>query len=683
MPTNGLSLLEVCMAFTIAEVSEVQTRRNTLRERKAEFTRLQLQIDHWRNRQKKYLESDIWHDVPENAHRWTIVSDYPAAVTDAYVAMLSSERPQVTTQPKRAYSQQSEANANYSEEIGAAIFDTINHQRTITIEHQVVEYATSRAEMVAKVISLGPDERGETRDYLDTSPASDAFAPENAPLGVEQAEPPDFTITEEGDFPVLYELLDPMDCFWTTGHRGRLTEFIYNYMATWDQLCDEFPDLYDHPDFKEKVGKVSTANEQVEVIDYWNMSPDGPANCIVIQGKWFKKPEVIDLPWIPIVVEEANAHTVQMDGGGKRKMRRGRPVCEYIVDDAAEESWLRSLSRSYIEQIPFQTVVVTGFDVTDPRNFLKVRNSISGKSEVNLVIDNAPGSKFVFFPPGMDIHYMELPQIVPTLQEMKQTVNQSMQNLTLPEAVLSGAVPSETSGYAYYQMKQIPLAKIGPYELACNRFLSRSLEMILYLLVKDWDRVDTPLVLQHLTGQDQEATTQVEVTKEQFAAIGTIQVRMKVALPSNKEQEDAAIIQMKQTGLMSPVTAIDRLGYVQDADKEWRQAQAQTWIERDPQTQASVAADYLANKGITMLQPVPPPVTPQGGMVGSSPTGGASPPPPGAAMMAGQPEQPAMMTAAPGPEPLSPEMALAGANGGAPQLTPEQLMALRAMQGGP
>lgn len=686
------------MAFTIASVSEVEQRRNVLRDRKADFRKLQLRIDFWRNRLKKYLESDIWHDVPENAHRWTIVSDFPAAVSMAYVAMLSSERPQVTTQPQRHYSQQAEANADYSEEIGAAVFDTLNLHRSKTIEAQVAGYATDRGELVAKIISLSPEERGEVRQAREVY---------QNPLLPAQPEPDvqDYDILIDGDFPVRYELLDPMDCAWQTNTRGQLTEFVHAYTATWDELCGEFEELYDHKDFKNKVGKVSTANEQVEVIDYWNMAPTGPMNSITISGKWFKKPTLATdgngaaLPWIPIVVEEVNAKTVPMDGSGTRKMVRGQPALEMIIDDAAEESWLRSLSRSYIEQIPFQTVVVTGFDTLDPRNFLKMRSDLQGSSRVDMVIDNAPGGKFVFLPPGMDIHFMQLPEIVPTLENMKQTVNQSMQNLTMPLAVLSGQVPSETSGYAYYQMKQIPMAKVGPYELGCNRFLSRSMEMILAMLVMDWDRIDTPLVLSKLTGQTNEAAAQLSVTKEQFAAIGSVQVRMKVAVPSNKEQEDAAIIQMKQTGLMSPETAIDQLGYVQNAYKEWQQAMAQQWIEADPQSKASVAADYLQNKGITQLQPVPPPVAPQGGPVGSSPMGGPVPqpmpapppapgpggfPPPG--LMAPPGAGPGMMPAGPMP----PEMAMAGGppmgpNGGPPpNIPPEVLQAILAQmqQGG-
>ena len=397
------------MAFKIETASHVQTRVATLK-RRAEYSRaIMRKLDLWRNMLKEQLEHDIWHDVPVNSRRWTTMSDYPSAVIDAAIAMLSTDRPQVTAIPKRSYSVASQDAATAIENIGAAIFDTLNLHRTTTIETQVADYALSRANLIVKLTSLGPEERGETR--IPTQPMLEPL-----PFGESQDEyATPFEIQEDGTFPVLFQLLDALDCYWTLGKDDRVIEFAHCYSATWDVLCDEFPDLYEHEKFKKQAESIDYADTPVEVIDYWHEERDGIFNTILIASEFFKKPTKTDLPFMPIVVEEVNAREVPVSGEDNRRQRLGRMFAEYIIDYAAEVSWCMSLGRSYIEMMPFATLFLTGVDTSDPRNFLMSRRDADGEPVFQFVMDNSPGGKAIPLPPGVELEYPPVPELVPIL----------------------------------------------------------------------------------------------------------------------------------------------------------------------------------------------------------------------------------------------------------------------------
>lgn len=628
------------MPVPVSTLTDVKSRVSALKRRMEARKAEMLELDPWRHLTVDDVTTSIWRNYPENARRRTIMRPHIASTTDTVVAFLSGKRPTITVTAKNSTSLIQTNRANVNERIGAALFDTMDRDRDVPLIAETAEYDVHRGEIIGMALWLNPEERGEKRyDPED----DDDFDPLD-PLTYEPQ------VIDPGKFPLVMHIFDPADCAWAVGSDGRTIEFVREYKATFLELCDTWPDLHDHKDFKTYY-TPSQADSALLVTDYWNETH----NAIIINNVLFKKPTEHGYPRLPVVIELAKPRVIR--NGTDVVRREGTPFCQPMLGAIADSSWADSMLASHLEETAIATLVHEG--LTDESPYMQ-RDETTGEPQYTAVVDLSTGARIMPTFNNERFKYLEPPQVSGPYQDFRMSRVSDMSLVSFPESILSGAQTADVSGYAYSQMKQAALARVEPYRMALDRFWSRMLTLTNEIIVANWDYLaDNPLTLATIVGDASDAEEQLAVTVEDFESIGSIRVVIHPEVPINKEQEEGLVFQKVSLGLLSKLAAMDKLGDVQDPVADIERMAFESFAMSDPATMAALAKNYMRKNGLTEQQPVPPP----------------QPPPMDPSMMGAPPMDPAMMDpsmmgAAPPVDPM--------AAGAAPPMDPAMLMQMMA-----
>ncbi len=661
------------MAVTDQKLTAIQSRRSILKSRFSRQHQIMRELESWRHLIQEDLIGEIWgNEPPSAAARWTIIKPDIASVTEAVVAILAGRDPHITALPNDPAQLGNQEAADRNERVTGAIFDTLDRNRSLSLLAESTEYAVHRGAIIGAFTWLSPKERGEERSTPDRLLQS-VFGSANQPA-----------ITKPGDFPVLPRLLDPLDCTYVLGKDDKVIEFIHEYQANWDYLCDLFPDIADKDEFKTYMDQEENggSSSDVTVVDWWNQTD----NAILINDTFYKKPTPHKYHCLPFVVELVKPRNVRNGSSGAFR-REGTPFCYYMLNSVRQMSMADSLSRRNIEKQAFTTMVLEGID---PENspYMPVDKE-TGEPTFTAVFDLS-GTEDNIIPAYLNEKwgYPRSPDLVPQMQEFKANRARDAAMVSFAEGMLSGQQMADLSGYAYNQMKQISLAKVEPPRMSLDRFWSRSLTLTNELIVDNWDLPDGEQLPLSSYG-DRGRATPMMVDLKDFENVRAIQVEIKPEVPINQEQEWGIIIQMSTMGLISKMTAMEQIGIVQDPSMEQLRIAAEMFAATNEAARAALAQEYFKRSGIDInaMQPVqaaqppgmggpPPPDMGAGGMAGANvpPTNGAP-----------QPMMPAPMPAQGPPPgmPMGPPMGgpPPGPAGPPPNIPPEILARLMQQQG--
>ena len=627
------------MALRVTQLHEVNSRLTTMKGRMAHQHEMMRAVDDWRHLNVGALEQRVWGGVKENEKtrnkRRTIITTHIAATTDTVVAFLSSKKPRITTMPRdpRRLSDIDTANAN--ERIHDLVWQTIDRDRPVSLLRAITEYNTNRGVIVLKGIWLSPEERGEVRRTI--APPDD--------LAVEYEE----TVVP-GGFPLLVEALDPLDCFWTLGRDDLCIEFAHEQTFPWEIVCDMFPDIYDHPDFKSQLSTGLAINGGTcKVVDYWTTE----RNIILIDGRIYKNAEH-RYGEVPFIVELTDPRVLRNGAGPVEKV--GVPFCYDMVNPATHLSWAESLSASHLNNTAIGLMEHAGIDPHISPYF----GLAEGDTEPSykMIVDYGPDGVIVPTFYGERLRYVNPPRIVDVLEVYKQSRVRDLSLVSFPESILSGAQVADVSGYAYAQMKQAAMARVEGPRMAGDRALSRLMNMLNRIVVKNWDYLDDETMI--LFGINERGKdTAIEVTVEDFENSGPVRVELQPEIPINKEQEEALILQKVSVGLLSKLTAMEMLGDVQDPSAEMKRIYFEKFSEQDLNTMLAVVHQYMQDNNLTQMQPRQQP-QPDPNALDSMPPGVGMTGEPGAPQPSVPPEEPAsggMQSSSmqPSPEDIPPE----------------------------
>ena len=511
-------------------------------------------LDPWRYLLQEDIVSDLWGHIEEGKRGETIVKPEINAVTDTLVAITSSKEPTIAIRQTNTMRDKAANTANLNERIGHGFFHEVNKYRDESLLSEGPEWMFHRGKMVMKILWLSPEERGEVRS---TTPAIRAVDAE-AQLTDEGQE-----IDEPGILPLYMTFIDPLECFYTIHPTTRLlTSMIHEYHDTWDSIIEMFPEIEDNDDFKLE-GRRHALNTPVKVIDYW----DREVNAVMVDGKFIKEPTEHGYPWVPFVVQAGRMRNRAQQGG--LSFREAVPFCDPMYKSVRDLSWALSVLATYMKRIGFATLKHTGLpsDGASPW-FSARRDATTGAIEdidYRFELDQSPDGDVapMFFDrqTGVkeDLEYVRPPDMVTHWQAFAAERGADVEIVSFGRAFLSGVMTADLSGYSVSLQRQLSMARIEPYILGLNRGFSRALQMVFDLIGQELERegrADIPLVIQGLVDEPD-----MEITADMAKNVRVVDFHLR--------PDRGLVMQEVQTGLLSPVAAIDALGRVQDARSEW------------------------------------------------------------------------------------------------------------------
>lgn len=563
----------------VATLADIASRRAALERKLQKQHEVMRDCDAWHNMDVERLRDIIWRNVPENVKRHTVISPVPMAVKNTCVAFTASKQPKITAIAVNTLDANGLRAANFNERVGYAILHTLNRYRQHKIETETSEYAYGRSVIIGKLCWLTPEQRGEKRRERPVT-LSVPFTTPEPPEGMSvDAEDPDvlYEVVEHGDFPILAQLYDPLDCLWSIGRDGGTREFMHISRMTWDEILDLYPDITSKEGFTGRDG-IAALDAEVEIIDYW----DDENNAIVIDAKWYKKPTKHNYPYCPVIVELANVGPVRDgDGIGARKQYVARPVTWAMLRAAADQSWSDSMTGTYVEAGIFQSFKHTGIDPANSPHMQVVGDG--EQPEYVAEFDFGPNKvNPVYF--NEDLRPIEQPHINNQLMQFQQTMDSYMAMSGFHPNFLTGVTPAgPDSGYGIVQQRIATTAKMTTTTIAIDRFLSRFLTLAKDLIVAEWEHDDVALMLSDMMGEGRRATeSYVEISKETFSLVREIRVEVTPEVPLNDESEKQGIFHANSQYLMSDYKAIDQLGYADDPEEEQMRIAAERVAKEDP-----------------------------------------------------------------------------------------------------
>lgn len=577
-----------------ATESDITQRLETLRPRFDREHQMMRRLDRWRYLLYDEIADEVWEGVPPEERGETIAKPEINAVTDTLVAVTSSKSPSISIRQKNAIAQSGFNAGNFNERIGHAIFHEINRRREESLLAEGPEYMFHRGKGVLKVLWLSPEERGEVRQRLPEGALAVGGGEELLTDALER-------ITEDGVFPAYMELLDPVNCFYTTNPlTGETTEMIHEFYTTWDAVRDMFPDIGENPEFKDIDQRARFNNGSVRVIDYWNAT----YNAILVNNNFYKEPTEHHYPWVPFVVQSGRMR--QRNLKNNTTYRESIPFCDPMYKSVRDLSWAISLLATYMKEIGMAKLVHYGLpnDGSSPwYSAVKDADGVFHDIDYRMEIDNSPSGRIVpLFVNSVGgsviqerLEYLRPPDMVAHWQAFAAERGADVEIVSFGRAFLSGVMTADLSGYSVSLQRQLSMARIEPYILALNRMFSRGLHMIFELIARELEREgrsDVPLIIQGLVNEPD-----TEITAEQAANVGVVDFQFRPEIPNDRESEAGLVMQQYQAGLASPVTAIDALGYVQDATREFDNIIASQEAMSNPILRKAIARKWAIDNG--------------------------------------------------------------------------------------
>lgn len=630
----------------VETLSDVTARVGALKVRFARQHKTWRDLDPWRHYLVDQLEDQIrGPKTPQSAWFKTIAKPDIASVTTTVVSFLSGRDPVIMVQPKSPDSLMHANAADLFERLGAAIWHQLDKDREDTLLSEITEHIVHRGACVVKVLWLSPEERGEVREEVPLEGVDPVLSLDGDNL-VEDVLTEE-RVVEPGTFPILVQVIDPLECVWVRGKDGRTTEFAHVCQSTWDEICDNFPDIEDHPDFKGQI-TLQSLDSSVEVIDYW----DETVNATIVNGTLYKLAEH-GYPCIPVVVELAKPRQVPVAPGAKtRYQREGTPFCLPMLEPIRNLSWSESVVASYLNETVYATLKHRRIksDGSSPYFVVATDGPDKGKKIYRNLVEIGPGQQVMPLFDDEDLEYVQPPPIVQVAAHFQDKMARDAQVNSFHEGILTGMAPAGPSGVSVIQQRVATIARMEPYRMGGDRTVTRTLQMVVKVALYNWDYGDAKLVLDDLIGLD-ENDPEGGITKELLEAIGPIQARVQAEVPTNEEQERAFFMQALSQNTVSRKTVINKLNIAQDADREMERIAFEMLAFSDEQFLRALAMEHAYKSGLmerpagapaqppvpqslnapplpsSPTQPVPgQPLPPTNGAAGPVPVGGEMPP---------------------------------------------------------
>lgn len=709
--------------------NELRAHVDNLRMRHRESYLLDDRLDAYRWQRAEELVDEIWGGIEDTEDLPVVIPAYVGSITNTVVSYLSGGMiPSIHVHPEEALNVEDLGNADAIEAAGRKMFGELDYNRSSPMTPEMVDYLTHRGRAIAKVLMIPPGERdtryrrrlsqtgdssvlalGDGDDSGTSGGSLSAAAYAAGPLsergGALQLYEPQ---GEQGSarFPIKVSFLDPRECAYSLGPDGEVIEAVHQFDTTWDVVCSMWPDaekMNNAP--KQRLGRPggSGINRTCQVTDYWNTE----YNAIAIDGQWYKPPKkhhyrsIDGDPCCPIVVEIVDPQPARES---RYRVRRPTPFVSQILDSLRWIAWAQSLVAFILNNAAFNVVIHKGLDPDGGSPHLHVRTGPDGKKIIEYappegMFNTSPDSRIWLAFGNEDFKQMDPPRVIELLESFIAEQKMSIRINTFDEALLAGITMSEPSGYAYNLSRQAAMARIAKINRGGDRMLSKISTMAVGHLRNGWDYGHTDREPYRIySGGPNDVLDPVDVD-----LIGRIEVRIAPDIQINQDQENKVVFDARSTGTMSLLTAIDRLGLVDDAQEELKRINFERVVENDPTIQLQMAHQYMrenklgpyaGGEGEAPAAPAPagpvPGALPGGPQLPLGPGGG----PPGMAAMAPGAQDPMAALAAAGgmggavpgqtPAPAGPGMGGAGPAGGNPleQLIAENPMMLMQLLGG-
>src|SRR3990167_3316799 len=306
--------------FRVKSEEDINSRRMAMQRKLFRQHEVMRECQLWHNLEIEALTPAVWRNVVENTKRYTEISAVPRAVKTTCVAFTTSKQPKIRAVPLNTLSAPELSAANFTERIGYVIWHTINRHRQQKLDSETANYGYGWAVMIAKACWLTPEQRGDER-VAEPVPMLDI--PFQEEVGYEAPEElTKYTTTKQGDFPILVQLYDPLDCLWTVGKGGNTREFMHISRMSWDEVVDLYPDIFEKEKFRERTS-VASMDQVTEIIDYW----DQTHNAILVDGEFYKRPTEHGYTYCPIIIELVNVEQVGISSGpGEERQKVATPI---------------------------------------------------------------------------------------------------------------------------------------------------------------------------------------------------------------------------------------------------------------------------------------------------------------------------------------------------------------------
>lgn len=572
-------------------------------------------LDAWRYQQEPLLRQLVWGQMGRGSDLPLVVRNEITSATDTIASFLAGQSPpKIQCIPRNTHILDELKTADFNEKIGLNVFHEIDYERAESLIPQVADYACHRAQLIAKLSWKTPGERGEEHferqaaDHAQAAllPFQSGFGSLDTMLAEREGEGEPGPargsgVSANGEFPVDVQLIDGRECAYVLDRNKRTIEFIHRYECSLDQLYVTFPDLLEHPEYSPQLQgpSSSTSERMITVIDYWNRYD----NAIVIQDFCYKEPtphHYVDddgKPFCPVVIEEVKVRRIRE--GQYQLSERPAPFCVSILDAMKWAAWADSLSAMLLAKTGFGIMKLRGLTGDGSDNY----HDIDENGDVIFappegVFELGWGGVVVPLYGEQDLDYLKPPEVINVLQEFKSTHIRNIEIVTFAESILSGLVKAELSGVSASLQTQAAMARIEPYRHAMNRFLSRLLVLTFVMLRGEWDREGpngerASYFLNSLSG-----TGEDELSPEMVNAVGHVKVEVIPDVRVDRERESKELYEGMTLGVVSQLTVIDRLGYVESASDELERIAFEKMAQTDPQIGMVLAHNYMRKNKI-------------------------------------------------------------------------------------
>lgn len=606
-----------------------------------EWSRMRL-VEAWRTLNRHALEDHIWAGVSkQDRGKTTIVKNHVASVTASAIALASSPEPTMNVVMRNRISPRSQDASNFNRRASYAMRSAVNRHRSRPWEDEVTDFIFARAVGIVKYWYADPEMRGEVRRPVT---AEDAAEYSDAAIVVDEEAGTTELITEDGDFPGMVEVLDPLDCVYVLGPgKTGATCFIHRYMCPPHDLLAAYPDAAE----KLGLGDNISGHADFEVWDYW----DEKYHAIAVDDQFYYEPSEHYYKRLPFEIERVNeqklflglypgGNTVEINQTGQlASITSGRgsyitaatPFPWPMIDDVAKASFAESLLANKLPEMANTPIIHYGISTGEAGrpaspHFARVRRASDGKlSRVPIYSfrgDKTSGGRPIW--PAFDgENFMPLnpTPMADHLALFMQQRNADLEISGMNAELLSGRIRSEPSGFSVNQQIQLTSARMNPYLGGRNRLVSKVYTGLFEALDQNWDRGDAPFILVSLTDEED-----IPLTREIVSGVVEVIYTVENIFPRDREAEMQMAFQMHAQGGMPLYELIRLYGKAEDP-KDWLERIAWERVAlQDPQFLRSLAMAYHKKLGYGDMGPSPQAEQQAGAMQQMGAMAGAMPP---------------------------------------------------------
>lgn len=579
-----------------------------------EWNRMEL-VEAWRTMDKERLEGEVWSGVAaEDWGKILVLSNKIASVNSSAIAMTERADADITVRMKNTVSPASQQDANFNRRAVTNMQKSINQERTTPVESEIGDMVFTRGSCALMYGFMDQDVRGEVREEITPDLANELG---DNPLVIQQDDGRIERVVEEGDFPGFLKVIDPLDCVYILGDGKRgLKLFIHAYYAEAYDVLAAYPDAMD----KGVLPGTGTYDQHgstsaVRVMDYW----DEKYHAIVINDQMYYGPEEHHIGRIPVEIERVNEQMFRTwsqryanDLVGRTTSPVVRAVTPFtwpMVDDVTKLSFAESLLASKLPEMANTPIIHYGIasgahGAPSSPYFKKVRTTDNRESRLpryRFIGDKTSGGRPIWpLFDGENMMPLNPTPIADHLAIFMQQRDRALEISGMNAELLSGRIRSEPSGVSVNQQIQLNATRMNPYAFAVASLIGKGYTGLFRVLAANWDRGDSPLLLVTLTDEPD-----MELTREQFENIMSVNYSVKNIFPRDREADLQAAFQMHAQGGMPLRELI--LKYDPEADPlEWLKQRAWEMMAMNDETiLRALATERAKELGLDNLGPSP------------------------------------------------------------------------------